>query len=190
MFANPLPPGLHRVRQSLARSLGLSMVEIMCTVSLLTTLAGIALPNLDAWRTRQAVLGVAAELETDIQLARSTAVALQNPIRLETQALDNGSCYLLHTGNKHQCECIGQGQAKCLGDAKVVRLAEQPLNGGARLTTTDISVAFDPHRGTVTPTATFKVVDKHGNSIHQVVNIMGRVRSCTPNGGSSGIKSC
>lgn len=174
----------------LAAARGLSLIEVTCVLSILTTLLGFALPGLHGWRERQALQAVAAELETDIQLARSTAVATQRTIRLETQALGKGSCYLLHTGSKHACACAGQGEAVCTGDAKVLRLSEQPGSSGVRLSSTQVSIAFDPQRGTVSPTATLKVADGHGHAIHQIVNIMGRVRSCSPSGASKGLAAC
>jgi type IV fimbrial biogenesis protein FimT len=44
------------------------------------------------------------------------------------------------------------------------------------------SLTFDPLKGTVTPTATLRVEGKDGRAIHQVINLLGRVRSCSPNG--------
>ncbi len=49
---------------------------------------------------------------------------------------------------------------------------------------------FDPVRGTTTPTATVRVVAADGRAIHQIVNIMGRVRACSPGGAVSGYRAC
>ena len=52
------------------------------------------------------------------------------------------------------------------------------------------SVLFDPLHGTSTPSATFRILGRQGKAIHQVINVMGRVRSCTPTGGVAGYPNC
>jgi len=49
---------------------------------------------------------------------------------------------------------------------------------------------FDPVRGTSTPTATVQLSARNGTAIHQVMNIMGRVRSCSPAAAVSGYRRC
>jgi type IV fimbrial biogenesis protein FimT len=44
------------------------------------------------------------------------------------------------------------------------------------------SILFDPLHGTSTPTGTLRVVADSGRAVHHVVNIMGRVRTCSPAG--------
>ena len=43
--------------------------------------------------------------------------------------------------------------------------------------------------GTSTPTGTLRLVDSRGRAVHHVVNVMGRVRSCTP-AGVPGWRAC
>jgi type IV fimbrial biogenesis protein FimT len=52
------------------------------------------------------------------------------------------------------------------------------------------SVLFDPQRGTTTPTVTVKLTSRNGQAIHQIVNVVGRVRSCSPAPGLSGYRAC
>lgn len=169
---------------------GLTMVEMLCAVCVLATTAGLVAPSMSSWQLRQALQSSASELETDIQYARSEAVATQRSIRLETQPLGNSSCYVLHTGQTRDCVCDGKGSAVCTGDTRALKVSEQRYDGSVRLTTTHTSILFDPKRGTVTPTATLKLADSQGRTIHHVVNIMGRTRSCSPNGAIPGIKAC
>ena len=153
---------------------GLSAVELMISLAISTVLLGSAVPMLQDLRTGQALRATAALLETDIQFARSQAMASGQPLRLSLQSI-NGveSCYVIHTGAANACRCDGAGQAHCITLAPVQR-----------------SLLFDPGKGTVTPTATLRVEDREGRAIHQIVNIMGRVRSCTPSAGLNGLKPC
>jgi type IV fimbrial biogenesis protein FimT len=62
--------------------------------------------------------------------------------------------------------------------------------GPVQVRSTTRSLTFDPVRGTVTPTATLRVEARDGRAIHQVVNLLGRVRSCSPLGRDAGERTC
>lgn len=169
---------------------GLSLVELLCTVAILLVLLGNALPMLGELRAQQLLRATADLLETDLQYARSLALTEGQPVRLSVQALADGqTCYLIHTGPAHACRCTGGGQSRCEPGQRLLRLAEQPLAMGVTLAPTERSLQFDGGKGTVTPTATLRVSDRDGRAIHQIINIMGRVRSCTPTG-LGGLRPC
>jgi type IV fimbrial biogenesis protein FimT len=52
------------------------------------------------------------------------------------------------------------------------------------------SVLFDPLHGTSTPTGTLRLVGSGGREVQHVVNVMGRVRSCSPLGAVPGYRPC
>jgi type IV fimbrial biogenesis protein FimT len=173
------------------RALGLSMVELLCSLTITLILLGSALPMCRELRASQALQATAALLETDLQYARSLAVTGPRSVRLSVQALDaGGSCYVVHTGAAHACRCTGGGQAQCEPGAELLRLSEQDHRAGIALAPVSRSILFDGSKGTITPTATFKVTDGEGRAIHQVVNIMGRIRSCVPAGALGGLRPC
>ena len=181
----------HRNTAKPTASRGLSLVEMMCALTITLVLLGGALPMVRDLRAGQALQATAALLETDIQLAKSEAASGAMPVRLSIQSLGGGgSCYTVHTGAAQACRCQGGGQAQCDAGARLLRLAEQPGAGGITLTPVQRSILFDGGKGTVTPTATIKVTDHDGRAIHQIINIMGRVRTCTPNRGLGGLKPC
>jgi type IV fimbrial biogenesis protein FimT len=62
--------------------------------------------------------------------------------------------------------------------------------GVVRLKSNSRSVLFDPTRGTSTPTATVQLTARNGTAIHQVMNVMGRVRSCSPTPAIAGYRRC
>ena len=170
---------------------GLSAVDMMVTLAISAVLLGGALPLFKDLRTAQLLQATAALLETDIQFARSQAMASGLAVRLSVQALNShASCYVIHTGAAHACHCDGAGRSHCDAGARLLRLAEQDEKAGITLAPVQRSLLFDPGKGTVTPTATLRVEDREGRSIHQIVNLMGRVRSCAPNSGLAGLKPC
>ena len=52
------------------------------------------------------------------------------------------------------------------------------------------SVLFDPLHGTISPTGTLRLVGTDARAVHHVVNIMGRVRSCSPQAAIPGYRAC
>jgi type IV fimbrial biogenesis protein FimT len=186
MTRKPALSGLRR----LFGQRGLTTIEALCAVSVLGTAVSLAGPGMQSWRLKQALQAEAAALETDVHHARSAAVAMGRTVRLETQALGTGSCYVVHTGDSGDCRCTGNGQAHCAAEVQLLRVAEQPSGGLVRLITTNTSIAFDGQRGTVTPTATLKFLDTQGRALHQVINVMGRVRSCSPQAAALGMPRC
>jgi len=170
---------------------GLSLVELLCSLAIMALLAGGAWPMFDELRWSQGLQSAASLLETDIHHARSLAVISGRPVRLSIQAPPaGGSCYVVHTGAAHACRCDGRGQAQCVAGAEMLGLAEQPAASGISLAPVERSILFDGGKGTVTPTATLKLTDPDGRTIHQVVNIMGRVRTCAAVGSLGGLRPC
>lgn len=170
---------------------GLTLVELLCALAILAVLLGGALPSLFQLRATQTLRAAADLLETDLQYARSLALAEGQPVRLALQTLDDGgSCYLIHTGPAQSCRCRPAGQPpQCEPGSRLLRAVELDRSTGLRLAPADRSLTFDSHKGTVTPTATLRLSDGEGRTIHQIVNIMGRVRSCSPTG-LGGLRAC
>lgn len=161
---------------------GSSLVEAMVVLALLAVLVGAAVPGLEAMRERRHLAGAAALLETDLQLARTAAVARGSVLRLDFASTPaGGSCYVLHTGSAGACSCTAAGEAPvCSAGVEALRHAHYRAGLPVRLQSNSASIAFEPHQGTVTPTATVRVVGRSGQAVHQIVNVMGRVRSCSP----------
>lgn len=183
----------HRRNLSQARKAqtGLSLVEMLISLAITLVLLGGALPMIDELRTGQALAATASVLETDLHYARSLAIGSGQPVRLSLQVLNNGhTCYAVHTGPANACRCDGKGQSQCESEARLLRLEEQVASHGVRVGPVSRSILFDGRKGTITPTATLQVVAPDGRAIHQVVNIMGRVRSCTPGGKVGGLRPC
>jgi len=65
-----------------------------------------------------------------------------------------------------------------------------PEGGPVRLQSNSRSVVFDATKGTSTPTATMQLTARNGMTLRQVMNILGRVRSCSPAPSLSGYRAC
>ncbi len=175
---------------NLRRQQGVTLVEAATVLAVVSVLAGAAAPGLMGARERGHVEGTAAQLETDIQFARGAAVLYAEGVRLSFQDTRQGSCYVVHTGAENACTCGDSGPAVCAGDARSLRTVRVGRELPVRLASNSDSMVFEPMRGTVTPTATIQVVGAGGHTLHQVVNLMGRVRTCAPAGGWTVYKAC
>lgn len=168
---------------------GLTLVESLVTVAVLGILASVAIPSIEPMRERRHLEGTAAQLETDIHWARSLAVARNEVVRLALFTTAGGSCYVVHSGPAGSCDCRADGEVVCQAAAEPLRRVH--LGGlPVRLQGNSASMAFDPVKGTITPTGTLRVIGRGGAAIHQVVNVMGRVRSCSPGGAVAGMPAC
>ncbi len=150
---------------------------------------GAAAPGFESARERRHVEGAAALFETDFAYARSSAVAANHSLRLRFGAGADGSCYVVFAGSPTQCECGARGPV-CSGGATPLRHVHQPADSGVTIEANVGTMTLDALRGTVTPTATVRFTARDGRALHQVVNLMGRVRTCSPDAALPGYARC
>jgi type IV fimbrial biogenesis protein FimT len=91
-----------------------------------------------------------------------------------------GTCWVVHTGAAAQCRCDDAPPAVCTGGAREIKTVILGAVDRVSVQANVASIAFDPMHGTSTPTGTLRLIDRRGRAVHHVVNVMGRVRSCTP----------
>ena len=169
---------------------GLTLIECVVTLAIIVITLGAAIPTFTQARERHHLEGAAAQLATDLRHARSLAVSHQSPVRFHVQQASDGSCYVVHTGPTGACQCTGAGTSSCRGTAQVLRTVGFDTASPVRMASNSASMLFDPNRGTVTPTGTLTLQLQGGATIRQIVNIMGRVRSCSPGAAVTGYAAC
>ncbi|MBL8342444.1 MAG: GspH/FimT family pseudopilin [Rubrivivax sp.] len=186
LAATYLPTASRRATRRPRR--GVTLVESLICMTMAAVTLGAVLPGFGGALERRRVEGAAAQLETDLQLTRSLAVAQNRTLRFEIAANEHGSCYIVHDGSAGDCDCAPHG-ATCTAGVQAHRIAHYPADAGVAVAANVRSMVFEPLRGTVTPTGTLRVT---GGSfaVHQVVNLMGRVRSCSPGGSMPGVPAC
>lgn len=169
---------------------GVTLVEAAAVVAIASILTGLAVPSFERAIERRHLEGTAAQLETDIHYARSLAVARNAALRISFESGTGGSCYVIHSGAANACTCAADGTAQCTADAVAERSVRFAADGRVGVKSNTRSILFDPFKGTTSPTATVQVVARSGATIRQIVNIMGRVRSCAPAPAPSGTPTC
>jgi type IV fimbrial biogenesis protein FimT len=159
---------------------GVTLIEAAIAVALVAIVASAAVPSFTTFIETRRLDGVATRLAADLNEARAEALQRGSGLRVSLQHADWGSCYVVHTGSAGQCACDAAGPARCTDGALAVKAVRLSAADGIRLQSDVDSMRFDPLHGTATPTATWKLVAASGRAVHHVVNIMGRVRSCSP----------
>ena len=159
---------------------GTSIVESMIVLAVAAISLGTAVPSFQQTRLHRHLDGAAAQLETDIQLTRSRAVAERRNLRMSFMQDRDGSCYVVHSGDADSCTCAASGQAQCSHGEAPARSVRFDNSHPVKLQSNVRSIVFSPNLGTSTPTGTLKLQTSPTHTVHAVVNVMGRVRHCAP----------
>lgn len=159
---------------------GITLIECAVVVAVAAVTLSTAAPGFASFIEKRRIDGVAAQLAADIHFARSESARRQTHVRLSLKADASGSCWIVHTGAARDCRCDDTGRAVC--DAGLDALTATRLPVGERIVVSGnvASMLFDPLHGTSTPAGTWKVTGASGRSVQHVVNVMGRVRTCSP----------
>lgn len=169
---------------------GFTLVEASVVMAITAILATTAVPGMQDLIDTRRLDGAATRLATDIQFVRTEAVARNLPVRITFQATADGSCYVVHTGSAAQCNCGATGPALCSAGALQIKTVRVTAADRVSIQPNVSSMLADPLHGTVTPTGTLRIVGTGNREVHHVVNIMGRVRSCSPLAAMPGYRAC
>ncbi|HKX40674.1 MAG TPA: GspH/FimT family pseudopilin [Burkholderiaceae bacterium] len=170
---------------------GITLIEACVTLAVVTTVAASAAPGMRSLIAARRLDGTASQLGRDLQFARGTAIARNQRVRFSLHGTPDGSCYVVHTGGADECECgRGDGPAVCHGDARELRTVRLSGTDRVAMHSNVASILFDPLHGTSTPTGTLRLVGADGREVRQIVNVMGRVRACSPQGSVPGYRAC
>ena len=173
---------------------GFTLIELMVVVALAAILLAVAAPSFQQMIARNRVEGVAGELSTDLQYARSEAVARNTQVGV----IAGANCYtvfVVHPVNAAaSCTNLNGGVAikSVIIDAATISLAFAPTPPN-----TNTYIQFDPVRGMASNTGgadwsgSMTVSTSVGNwELRADVTNFGRARACSPSGTFKGYPSC
>ena len=175
---------------TIRRQAGFTLIESLIGLAVVGVIVGSVLPNFGAALERRHLEGAAAQLETDILYTRSQAVATNEALRMRFQQGGSGSCYVVHSGPANACECQADGSATCSAAGQTYRSVGFAPTGAVQLRANVNAILFSPNLGTSTPTGTLRLSGRQDRAVHLVVNLMGRVRACSPGAAINGYPAC
>lgn len=165
---------------------GFTLVELLVTLALAALLVAVAAPAMARFIDKARLSAAAQTLAQELRQARSHALSYQRAIYFSFATDAHGWCYGWRDGSA--CHCASPAPAtRCLsGTDKRIHLqrsADFPsvlLSPGRRAA--HAAVLFSPVRGGATA-ATFVLRNPYGEA-RVIVSPLGRVRLCSPGGGS------
>jgi type IV fimbrial biogenesis protein FimT len=175
------------MRTGSAAARGFTLIEMMATVAVAGVVMTAAVPSLQGWVDQQRLKGVAGELSSDLQHARTEALLRNEGVRI---SFGGSACYVLHTGAADRCRCEADGSGRCDDGTAPIKTVALPMARGIALQANVRSVLFSPEHGTATPAATLHLHGAQGRTVQHTVNLMGRVRSCAAQGAVTGYSAC
>jgi type IV fimbrial biogenesis protein FimT len=169
---------------------GLTMIGTCMALAIAGILASAALRMLLEARTRAVAEGLSWDLSAGLRYARSEAVARNESVRISFYESRAGRCYVIHTGDRSDCRCEGDGPAQCDGGAVALRSSFQALGEPAHLVASVDSILFNARNGMAMPGGTVCVVPSAGRQIRHTVSATGRVRNCSPAAPAGACEPC
>ncbi len=172
------------------RQRGLTLLEVTIVVAIAAIVAAAAAPSFSALIDARRLDSAATRLAADIQFIRSVAIARNRSLRLSVVAGAGATCWIVHSGAAADCACSSAAGATCGGSARAIKSVVLPGSERVSVAANVASIVFDPLHGTSTPTGTLRLVGARGRAVHHIVNVVGRVRSCSPDGAVPGYLPC
>lgn len=172
---------------------GFTMVELMTVLVIAGVLLSLAIPSFREMLARNRVEGVASELATDLQYARSEAVSRNMPVGL----IAGANCYtvfVVGTTPASSCTSLGTGGVAI----KAVTIDVPATSLAFTSNNAQPFIQFDPVRGMATDAggandwSGFVNVSTTVGSwqLRADVTNFGRAKACSPSGTFKGYPSC
>jgi type IV fimbrial biogenesis protein FimT len=152
---------------------GLTLIEIIVALAVLTVLSAIALPGFGARLERERLHGAAEALAADVNEARFEAVRQGRPLHVSAS---QGPAWCWAVTTDPDCPC-GSGQACQLRSAR-----EHDHPGVTLRSTGQVELGADG-RATM-PVSSFELESRHGMRLRVSVGTMGRAHVCTLRNGA------
>ena len=156
---------------------GLTLIELMVTLTVIAIVLLIAVPSFVEFLARRRVEGVAQELSTDLQYARSLAV--NNRIEVT-----------LNRTSTTQYEITGtviEGSTTVVRSFKALQLNGATLSGSS-------SVGYEPHRGTRSTAGADPAITVAAGGTSATLRVsvtpMGQAQICSPDATMGGYPAC
>ncbi len=181
-------------RTARARRAGFTMIELLVTLSIVAVLLAVAAPSFNTFLARKRVEGAMSELGTDLQYARSEAVARNADVHVTF----GSGCYVIHLEVGATATCTRTTKAIIPATAEIRTVQ---LDSGSPVAITPSNtltyIGFEPLRGladwdgTDINIGSVVVDDGSGQrSLRISVGPTGRTNTCSPSGQVKGYTQC
>jgi len=200
------------------RTRGFTLIELMVVIAVVGVILTLAAPSFSSLILMQRLKGINAQVVTDLQYARSEAVARGVPVYVkfaEASPSTPTSCYILYTSTipptnpvdpaAPSCDCAAAEGSRCTDPATVeLRTVQVPASSGVFIASAGNlldSFSFDPRTGGMAylpsdsanplpPPFSIEVFADNARKLRDVVGVAGRVKVCIPTGSTMAGDPC
>ena len=191
----------------LRKSLGFTLIEGMFVLVIMGVLLALAAPSMQEMIQLRRLRGITDQLVTDLQFARSEAIARRAYARIDFNSTPTMSCYSIYTAPTRnvRCNCAGGATgATCDAGAREIRTARIPKSLASEIIIPDSQewqVGFEPSMGSLVtipvdfepaPLGEFKIdaaIDA-ARTFRVVLLQSGRPSVCKPEGSHLDVGAC
>lgn len=196
---------MRRSRQHQCGAAGFTLIELLVVVAVAVVLLTLAVPSFTDFIRMQRLKGVHAELLSDLQFARSEAVARNTFMRIHFKQNATRSCYVIYTSpDETRCDCLLGAGSTCAGNLVEVRTVDVPKSLAVKIDVPagqDTAFAFDHVTGGImqipvddppSPYRQFIIESSIDTSrtLRATVASTGRPSTCAPGSLSVGAPAC
>jgi prepilin-type N-terminal cleavage/methylation domain-containing protein len=185
---------------------GFTLIELMMVVAVVALLVTLAAPSFYNFILVQRLKSITAQIETDLQFARSEAAARNLAVQVRFSSNSSTSCYALFTGREGFCDCTNPpSNPVCPAATETeIRTVQVPRSLGVQVApgTPSDEFGFDPSTGGMrifasdtpiapgTPFLINSYIDSD-RTLRVVVKVSGRPGTCAPtNSTVTGVAAC
>lgn len=173
--------------KTLKQQLGVTLGELVISVSIVAILAGMSAPAYSKFITKRKVAGAANLISVFFESVKMESIKRNEFATISYQSENGGEnwCIGAKMGNESTCDCMAE-TAQCLIGSVPTLLSNVAFEDFKEVQTSfaDGTMTFDPIRGILTdPTDGLVMEISHEGEDYRVdvtVNATGRVRKCTP----------
>ncbi|MBA4176194.1 MAG: pilus assembly protein FimT [Leptothrix sp. (in: Bacteria)] len=123
--------------QVMKRTAGITLIELMVVIALIGVVLALAAPTFKDMILMQRLRSINSELVTDMQFARSEAVARRDFARVFFKSAPDGTatCYTIYTSaaNNTRCDCLAGPGAACSGTMVEIKTVKVPSSLGIQV---------------------------------------------------------
>jgi type IV fimbrial biogenesis protein FimT len=179
---------------------GITLIELMVVLSVIAVLGLLVAPRFNEMIVVQRLRGISTQLNTDLQFARTEAVARGRAVRVNMGSNSTQTCYVIYmsAGNGvSRCDCTSGAGSACPSGAawQEIRTVSVPRSSGVALSwpqTQDTAFAYDhvtgglitiPSDAVSVPLVSVQIDARVDDDrrLRSTVNQAGRPSICSPN---------